>query len=383
LDVEKLEISKRMFAAWKIGAYFFVAVVSVVLGLSAFSSLTPGPIAFLEAPSPLPVGIWVAGVLATALFFSGGAILVRWYDESRIKQQDEEKAALERKLNREKAALEQELRQTKRLLTHTEHLMVTDPITGIPNFRSWQRHSAAWPLTPSARRLSCLVLIDLDKLRSLNEISYDCANRVLELFATRTYHSMRRNEHAFKIPDRNAPLETAKPVEMFRHFPGGDEFCFHLVDDVLGTIGFMNRLLVACAKLEAEIKNEILPEFMNEKQISAYRLQFCAAVVPISSGVTPDDVISSALTVLNLVKKHPSTRLMVQFVGQAARSLSERKTEIEREMDETRRSLDEIKRSGLAESPSESTRLQNLEKQLSDLKQQAEFLGQMAPRFAK
>jgi GGDEF domain-containing protein len=382
LDVDDLEISKRMFVAWKRGAYFFVFVLLVALGFSAFTSFKPGFIAFLEAPSPWPLGIWVAVILGTALFFSGGAILVRWYDESRIKKQNEEKAALERKLDREKAALEQELRQTKGLLSHTEHLMVTDPITGIPNFRSWQKHSAAWPLTPSARRLSCLVLIDLDRLRSLNEISYDCANRVLELFATRTYHSMRRNEHAFKVPDLNSPIEPARPVEMFRHFGGGDEFCFHLLDDELGTIGFVNRLVGACAKLEAEIKHDILPEFMNEQQINAYRLQFCAAVVPVTAGVTPDDVMSSALTVLTMAKKDPWTRLMVQFVGKTASSLGEHKTGLEREMNETRRVLAEIKEGALA-ATDKATRMQNLEEQLSVLRQRAEFLGQMVPRFAR
>jgi GGDEF domain-containing protein len=243
-----------MIAAWVSGGTALITLALVVAGLLQPGELTPGGLEFLRSPSTMPAGLWIAVILAVALLFSALTIWVRADGERRATR-----------LAREKSDLEQALRHTKGKLTQTEHLMVTDPITGIPNFRSWQRHAAAWPLTPGARRLSCLILIDLDKLGALNDISHDCANRVLELFATRTYQSMRRNEHAFKIPDKNAPLETEKQVEMFRHYAGGDEFCFHMLDDVRSDR--VREPREACGRYEAEIRG-ILPDF-----VEATRLQ--------------------------------------------------------------------------------------------------------------
>jgi GGDEF domain-containing protein len=220
-------LSNRMIAIWLSVGTAFLTLVLVLAGLlKPPENITEGGLDFLLAPSQLRTGVWIAGVVAVALVFSAIAIWVRRDGERRIAR-----------IAREKADLEQELRHTKGTLAQTEHLMVTDPITGIPNFRSWQRHAAAWPLTDGATKPSCLILIDLDKLGALNNVSHACANRVLELFATRTYYSMRRNEHAFKIPNKDAPREIEDQVEMFRHYAGGDEFCFHMLDNVTAALG--------------------------------------------------------------------------------------------------------------------------------------------------
>lgn len=374
MENESRGLSGRMIAAWVSGGTALITLALVVAGLLQPGELTPGGLEFLRSPSTMPAGLWIAVILAVALLFSALTIWVRADGERRATR-----------LAREKSDLEQALRHTKGMLTQTEHLMVTDPITGIPNFRSWQRHAAAWPLTPGARRLSCLILIDLDKLGALNDISHDCANRVLELFATRTYQSMRRNEHAFKIPDKNAPLETEKQVEMFRHYAGGDEFCFHMLDDVSGAIGFVNRLREACGRYEAEIKNGILPDFMRSDQIANYRLQFCAAIVPIESGVSPEDVIASALKLLTNAKKHATTRLLVQFDSHSAyRTLGERKAEIDREIEDINNTLTSISHEKHDESSeSKLKRVEILGAQRSALQHQADTLGWLTPKLAR
>ena len=364
---------KRMIAAWLSGGTALVSLALIITGLVTPKDITPGALQFLLSPSSVPTGLWITGILAAALVFSA---LTIWA------LRDGERRA--RGIAREKSDLQQELRTTKGTLIQTEHLMVTDPITGIPNFRSWQRHTEAWPLTDGASRLSFLIIIDLDNLRALNDISYDCANRVLELFATRTYHSMRRNEHAFKIPDRNARRETVKQVSMFRHHAGGDEFCFHMQDSEMGALGFLNRLKSDCVQYQAEIKNLILPEFMNSEQIAAYKLQFCAAVAPINPGVSPEDVIAPTLQSLNRAKKHLTTRLLVQLGNNAAETLSARKDKI----DEKLKKLDAALISIDLENPDEDAELKaerrkQLLRQLPQLKGELAMLGRTAENFAR
>ncbi|MBS0522443.1 MAG: hypothetical protein JSS04_02320 [Proteobacteria bacterium] len=322
------------------GAFFLTYVLALAGVLKLPDSITEVVQQFLLEPSQLKTGVWIAGLFAVALLFGAVTIWVRWNSEDRIAKTEQDRddriAKVERdledrlaRIEREKEALQQDLRHTQRTLAQTDHLMVTDPITGIPNFRSWQRHAAAWLQTDAAAKVSCLILIDLDNLGALNKISHVCANRVLELFATRTYYSMRRNEHAFKIPNKDAPREIENQVEMFRHYAGGDEFCFHMLDEVSGAIGFVNRLKDACTRYEGEIKDTILKDYMTPDQVADYRLQFCAAIVPIEPGVPPEDVMTTALNLLTVAKNDRTSRLMVQFGPSPARTLDQRRLEID------------------------------------------------------
>jgi GGDEF domain-containing protein len=364
---------KRMIAAWLSGGTAFVSLALIIAGLLTPKEVTPSTLKFLLSPSPLPTGLWIMGILAAALLFSA---LTIWALRDGARRA--------RKNLREHSDLLQELRRTKGALVQTEHLMVTDPITGIPNFRSWQRHTEAWPLTDGARRLSCLILIDLDNLKALNSVSYDCANRVLELFASRAYHSMRRNEHAFKIPDRNARRETQKPVEMFRHHAGGDEFCFHVLDNMTAALGFINRLRESCADYEKEIKSLVLPEFMNTDQIEKYQLRFCAAIAPIDPGVLPEDVIGPALRSLNLAKKNQTSRLLVQFGRDSAKTPAARKIEIDQKVIDVDVALELIAKANPDENlESKAKRRKELLKQQGALKGESFMLGKLAETFSK
>jgi GGDEF domain-containing protein len=374
MDDKSRGLSGWMIAAWMSGGTALVTLLLVVADLLQPGELTPSGLAFLRSPSTLSAGYWIACILAVVLLFSALTIWVRFVGESRATR-----------WGRERSDLEQELLNTKAMLADTERLMVTDPITGIPNYRSWQRHAAAWPRTRGARRPSCLVLVDLDRLGALNEISHECANRVLGLFATRTYHSMRRNEHAFKIPDKDGPFETERQVRMFRHYAGGDEFCFHMLDEVMGTIGFVNRLRESCEKYEEEIKDNILPDFMSSEQIATYRLQFCAAIVPIKAGVPPDAVMVSALQTLTNAKKHSTSRILVQFdPSEPAKTLSERKADIEQEIRDIDTALSAISdEKDEDELGDKARRLKAFAVQRSDLEKAANMLGRLAPLFAK
>src|SRR5579871_3333975 len=190
-----------MGAVWLSAGGLFLTFVAALAGvLNLPDNITEVAKEFLLQSSQVKTGTWIAGLFAVVLLFSGVAILVLQNAEGRIakaeRDHDNRIAKIERehadriaRVDREKEALEQDLRHTQRTLAQIDHLMVTDPITGIPNFRSWQRHAAAWPQTDAAAKVSCLIVIDLDKLGALNNISHTCANRVLELFATRTYYS--------------------------------------------------------------------------------------------------------------------------------------------------------------------------------------------------
>lgn len=334
-------LTKWMRTVWlSAGAFFLTYVLALAGVLKLPDSITDVVQAFLLESSDVKTGVWIAGLFAVLLLSFGMAILVRQDAEKRVakaeRDRDDRVAKVERdladriaRIEREKEAVQQDLRHTQRTLAQTDHLMVTDPITGIPNFRSWQRHAAAWLQTDAAAKVSCLILIDLDKLGALNNISHVCANRVLELFATRTYYSMRRNEHAFKIPNKDAPREIENQVEMFRHYAGGDEFCFHMLDEVSGAIGFVNRLKDACTRYQEEIKDTILKHYMTPDQVADYRLQFCAAIVPIEANVPPEDVMTTALGLLTEAKNDRTSRLLVQFGPSPARTLDQRKAEID------------------------------------------------------
>lgn len=374
MDNENPRLSGRMIAVWMSAGSLLVALVLLVVGWLQPGNLSSDAVAILLTHSTVPTGVWIAVILAVAMLFSAFAIWERANGERRGA-----------KLAREKSDVEQELRHTRSMLAYTGHLMVTDPITGIPNFRSWQLHAAAWPTTQGAQKPSCLILIDLDNLGALNDVSHECANKVLELFATQTYDSMRRNEHAFKIPDKDAPREVAEQVEMFRHYAGGDEFCFHMIDDVNGAIGFVNRLSMACRRYEAEIKRDILPKFMKSDQIADYRLQFCAAIVPMKPGAAPDIVISSALKLLTHAKKHETSRLLMQFDPQSpCRTLDERKAEIDAEISVIGKTLESINRETSSEDPdSKASRLEALNERRTKLQEQSSMLGRAGPNFLK
>jgi len=366
---ENWRFSERLSKAWVWAGSLLLALALLLLGLVQPGDMTEGAVKALTTPSPQPLGFWLAALLLMGLALCALMIFALRREERRYA-----------KLADEKSDLEHQFRHAKAQLTHTEHLMVTDPITGIPNFRSWQKHAEAWPRTAGSWRLSCLILIDLDNLGWLNDKSHECANKVLELFASRSYRSMRRNEHAFKLPDRNSPVETSAQIEMFRHYAGGDEFFFHMSDDVFASIGFLNRLVDNCSKYEKEIKDTILPGFMTQAEVAQYKLQFSAAIVPVEPGVAPDDVTSSALKLLTYTKKRSDTRLLVQFSpGSGGRSLSERAVELELEAHNVGEAIAQIETDGETPQP----KIDRLQQQRGSLIGSAQFLRKFAPTFER
>lgn len=257
---------------------------------------------YLLSPSSMPSGYWLAGSMLLAILVSTGWLVALRHAERHFDD-------LEKQLHLK----EQELRTTRLQLNDSERRIVTDVVTGIPNYASWQRHSKAWVTSTLASRPSALVMIDLDNLKALNERDYKCADMVLRLFASTTYDAMRRNEYAFKTTDANGPSEDVRWTEMYRCYAGGDEFFFHLSDDVYGAIGFLNRLNDQTRRCEAEIKSEVLPKFMKPAEAALYSLSFAAVVLPIAVDTAPEDVIKPALDMLIRVKKHPTSRVLAQF----------------------------------------------------------------------
>ena len=310
--------------AWVAGLLGLIALF--MAGLIRPGDLTEEGANRLLASSPIPLVVWLSLLLLGFLVSGGVAFFFLRRTELQIATLRDERREFERVSRDARYDLEQELRVAKNALAHTDHLMVTDPITGIPNFRSWKRHAEAWPQSESSRKPSSLILIDLDRLGWLNETSHECANRVLEYFATNTYDAMRRNEHAFKVPDKNGAHQ---PTEMFRHYAGGDEFIFHLSDDVYGALGFLGRLNRECSRYEQEIKQMILHDYMEEREIEKYRLQFCAAIVPIQPGISPERLIEPGLNMLMAAKKDSTTRVLLQRDRKPQRTLPEFLSELQ------------------------------------------------------
>jgi len=58
-------------------------------------------------------------------------------------------------------------------------------------------------------------------------------------------------------------------------------------------------------------------------------LQFCAAIAPIEANVPPEDVMTTALGLLTEAKNDRTSRLLVQFGPSPARTLDQRKDEID------------------------------------------------------
>jgi len=370
MSEDRRQFSEQMIGIWKWAASVYLVLVFALAGLVEADKLTPYARDLLVMPLTASAGIWAAGAMGLALLFTFPALVIRVYGERR-----------ESKLAQQVSEIEGQLRRTQRDLAQTELQLVTDPITGIPNFRSWQKHAANWPRTDGAEKLSCLVIIDLDNFGALNDTSHECANSVLELFARQTYRAMRRNEYAFKIPDKKGPPQISNQVAMFRHYAGGDEFCFHMIGDPLAAAGFIERLRKSCEGFEEEIKNSILPKYMGPDDAMRYRLSFCAAIVPIEAKFPPEDVVSSALQLLTNAKKSSETRVLVQFEPQGtSKTLSQVKLQVDAEVEAVEHLLSVLNGGSGA---SQEDRKVDLSKQLAELRQHSSMLSRIIPNFTK
>jgi Diguanylate cyclase, GGDEF domain len=204
LDAASLRKATSVSRLWK----YWLVVAAVAAG---FVGLTEIKIPlFLEwqtlyEQDPLSFRWFVLGIIFPAL--SLGAVFIFL-----IQSRDEQLAEIDEKMKHaitDRANLEI-------LFRDSERMRMLDHITGIPNFECWQADLGKWASEARNEHEFSLILIDIDKLKLLNERSRECADKVLRFFARNTYDSMRRDEEIYKTSEF--------PAEMYRHYQGGMNF---------------------------------------------------------------------------------------------------------------------------------------------------------------
>lgn len=139
-------------------------------------------------------------------------------------------------------------------LNTSEHLRLTDVITGIPNSASLTNDINNY-FSHSSKKMQ-FIFIDLKDFRIINEnFDFNKTNELLKTIAQTIYNRMRRNEQMYKCPTRDS--EPKPDEKIYRVYPGGDEFVFIIFGDQPDALGFSNRLVGIFKELQ-EKTTEIL-----------------------------------------------------------------------------------------------------------------------------
>jgi diguanylate cyclase (GGDEF)-like protein len=97
------------------------------------------------------------------------------------------------RLRREKRSAE---RQRKLL----SQLALSDPLTGLPNRRAWEREIAARSKSWTTDRALCLCLIDLDSLKQINDnFGHDVGDKALKIAARALAESVRAGDYVARL----------------------------------------------------------------------------------------------------------------------------------------------------------------------------------------
>lgn len=159
-------------------------------------------------------------------------------------------------------------------LTNSEKRRLIDLITGIPN-RVCLEKEIEKKFSKSNERIQ-IIFIDLKRFGEINnKYGQYKANQLLREIAQTIYTKMRRNEEMYKCP-----LGDSK-TNMYRVYPGGDEFAFVIFGDQSDAIGFSNRLVGLFDQISKKT-NTILG---NEEKLS-----FSCGIVEMEKGDTYSDI---------------------------------------------------------------------------------------------
>lgn len=255
--------------------------------------------------NPLSFRWFALSIILTAL--SIGAVfilLIQSRDEQLAKSEEQRKEAITN------------LDNLEALFRDRERMRMLDHITGIPNFECWQNDLQTWASRGRNEFDFSLIIIDIDKLRWLNERSRECADEVLRFFARNTYESMRRDEQIYKAPEVELKYDRdMSKAEMYRHYQGGDEFFFIIRGDVYDAIGFINRLADRTeSQYSKQIRSEILAKYLNEcGDIGTFELKFSGAIEPIRPRTAPETALRNSYEGLRRAKEYKRSRLRVVF----------------------------------------------------------------------
>jgi GGDEF domain-containing protein len=297
-----------LWKGWVASALFVMGVVLVLLQVLRETPISEGTLALLRNNPSWPLWlILLPSVLAIFGLSAAFIWLLQIWDSKRVDDAEKqlkifagEKSIIEVeriKIEKELQTKDFALENIRRDYQESERLRRLDLITGVPNYLAWSADLREWTKTGKTNTL-CLILIDIDKLKWLNDRNRECADLVLRYFAQQTMSTMRRDEQMYK--------STAK---MYRHYQGGDEFFFVVNGNVFDAIGFTNRLGDRVRVLyQAKIREAILSRYLAEEDADYFRLSFSGAVIG------PGNLsLEEAYQVLERAKGSAKSRLMVVF----------------------------------------------------------------------
>lgn len=336
-------------ALWKAWLYIVLSAGVVVLtlfGVLERSKLSEEVWRQLSKTYNWPLWWIVLPVLVT--FFSVSAIfiwLLQYWDRRRIDEGERQltsfanaKMDVEKELRKKTLDLE----NLEDVFRERERMRMLDHITGIPNFQSWEADLTKWASQDRSVKNFTLILIDLDRLKWLNERSRECADQVLRYFARNTYSSMRRDEQIYKaLENPGAPIgsmNSFQTAEMYRHYQGGDEFFFIISGDIFDAIGFVTRLAERAITYQASICETILPRYLNEADQRDFRLSFSAVVMPIPPRWEASTALMNAYSILERAKGEAKSRLLVVVDG-VYQEPAEQQAKLERRIEDVRSDL--------------------------------------------
>jgi hypothetical protein len=205
----------RLWKGWVASALSVMGVVLVLLQVLRDTPVSEATLGLLRNNPPWPLWLTLLPSVIAIFGLSAAFIwLLQVWDDKRIDDAEKQlklaaddaqkqlKAIAEEKssIEAEKVTLEKDLQTNvfslqnlKRDYEISERSRRLDLITGVPNFVAWSADLTEWTKTGRIDILS-LILIDIDKLKWLNERNRECADLVLRYFAQETINSMRRDE---------------------------------------------------------------------------------------------------------------------------------------------------------------------------------------------
>ena len=335
-----------LWKGWVASALFVMGVVLVLLQVLRDTPVSEATLGLLRNNPPWPLWLTLLPCVFAIFGLSAAFIwLLQVWDDKRIDDAEKQlklaaddaqkqlKAIAEEKssIEAEKITLEKDLQTNvfslqnlKRDYEISERSRRLDLITGVPNFLAWSADLTEWTKTGRIDTLS-LILIDIDKLKWLNERNRECADLVLRYFAQETINSMRRDEQIYK-----------SSAKMYRNYQGGDEFFFVINGDVFDAIGFANRLRDRVYSYQSKIRETILIRYLTENDVNSFKLSFSAAVI--GQGKLS---LSDAYEVLERAKRSSKSRLLVVFDSAYEEPLAQRE-KMEKMKENVRKKLIEL-----------------------------------------
>jgi GGDEF domain-containing protein len=338
MEREKLGIWTKSWApslwkGWVASAIFVIGVVLTLLEVLRDTSFSKVILVLLRNNHPWPLWlILLASVLIIFRISAGFVCLWQVWDDWRIPEAElqlkifaGEKLIIEGK----KLEMEKELQTMALLLQNVkgcyeEKLRRLDVITGVPDYLAYS--ADLMERTNSGRKDNLsLILIDIDKIKWLNERNRECADLVMRYFAQSTMNSMRRDEQIHK-----------STTKMYGIYQGGDEFFFVISGGVFDAIGFANWLGDRVRFYQSEIREAILSRYLVEKDVNSFHLSFSGAIID------PEKLsLQDAYEVLELAKRSAKSRLLVIFDSSYEEPFTLRE-KLEKTRDNVRRNLIEL-----------------------------------------